>query len=290
MTKPSRKKAAKAGTKKVSALRRQSTALAPAGKFDEVLALIEAARRRAYQAVNTELVGLYWELGEYISSKIASAEWGDGVVDELAATIAREYPGMRLHAPQPVPDAAVLRGLPRRRESVSAADTIAVDPPSPHPRPDEAARGTPVLHARGAQGAVDLARPGAPAPHAGLPPPGARPGEGVSGVGTNPSERHRGVQERLQPRVPGPARRPLGGGPPWRPPAQPRPLHHRARPRLLLRSRRRRRMARFGDLAPLGRHRLERLERLVDCGTRVVEETLSGVRERNAAGRPPEEE
>jgi len=46
-------------------------------------------------AVNTELVGLYWQVGEYISEKIASAEWGDGVVDELAATIAREYPGMR---------------------------------------------------------------------------------------------------------------------------------------------------------------------------------------------------
>jgi predicted nuclease of restriction endonuclease-like (RecB) superfamily len=29
------------------------------------------------------------------SNKITSAEWGDGVVDELAATIARQYPGMR---------------------------------------------------------------------------------------------------------------------------------------------------------------------------------------------------
>ena len=57
--------------------------------------MIDAARRRAYQAINTELVDLYWELGEYISRKIASAEWGDGVVDELAATIARHYPGMR---------------------------------------------------------------------------------------------------------------------------------------------------------------------------------------------------
>jgi len=68
---------------------------ARAAKFDEVLGLIEAARRRAYQAVNTELVGLYWQLGEYISKKIASAEWGDGIVDDLAATIARAYPGMR---------------------------------------------------------------------------------------------------------------------------------------------------------------------------------------------------
>jgi hypothetical protein len=48
------------------------------GEFAEVLALIEAARRRAYQAVNTELEGLYWQLGEYISNKIESAQWGDG--------------------------------------------------------------------------------------------------------------------------------------------------------------------------------------------------------------------
>ena len=65
------------------------------GELAEVLALIAAARGRAYQAANTELVGLYWQLGELISEKIASAEWGDGVVDDLAATIAREYPGMR---------------------------------------------------------------------------------------------------------------------------------------------------------------------------------------------------
>jgi hypothetical protein len=36
----------------------------------------EAARNRAYQAVNAELVGPYWQLGEFISKKIASAEWG----------------------------------------------------------------------------------------------------------------------------------------------------------------------------------------------------------------------
>lgn len=40
-------------------------------------------------------MSLYWQLGEYISKKIASAEWGDGVVDELATAIARQYPGMR---------------------------------------------------------------------------------------------------------------------------------------------------------------------------------------------------
>jgi predicted nuclease of restriction endonuclease-like (RecB) superfamily len=64
-------------------------------RFAEVVALIEAARGRAYQAVNAELVSLYWQLGEYISRKIASAEWGDGVVEELAASLARRFPGLR---------------------------------------------------------------------------------------------------------------------------------------------------------------------------------------------------
>jgi len=94
VTKP-RKKSSNTGRQAAVVAPRRSTTLAPARKFDEVLALIEAARRRAYQAINTELVDLYWDLGEYISKKIASAEWGDAVVDELAATIARQYPGMR---------------------------------------------------------------------------------------------------------------------------------------------------------------------------------------------------
>jgi hypothetical protein len=55
---------------------RAERAIAEGGdtRFTEVIALIEAARGRAYQAVNAELVSLYWQLGDYISRKIASAE------------------------------------------------------------------------------------------------------------------------------------------------------------------------------------------------------------------------
>ena len=63
--------------------------------FAEVLSLIESARQRAYQAVNTELVTLYWRIGEYISGKLESAEWGDGVVDQLARHLAQTQPGLR---------------------------------------------------------------------------------------------------------------------------------------------------------------------------------------------------
>lgn len=63
--------------------------------FDEIVRLIDAARRRAFQAVNVALIELYWQIGEHISRKIAAAEWGDGVVDRLAAHVARKHPGLR---------------------------------------------------------------------------------------------------------------------------------------------------------------------------------------------------
>ncbi len=53
------------------------------------------ASGRASEAVNTALVSLSWQLGEYISEKLEKAAWGDGVVDEFAVTLARRYPGMR---------------------------------------------------------------------------------------------------------------------------------------------------------------------------------------------------
>ena len=63
--------------------------------FAEVVSLIEQARQRAYQAVDSELVGLYWRIGQYISAKLAAAVWGEGVVDRLAQHLARTMPGQR---------------------------------------------------------------------------------------------------------------------------------------------------------------------------------------------------
>ena len=63
--------------------------------FAEVIGLITAARQRAFQAVNTTLIDLYWQVGEYISRKIETAEWGEGVVPQLAQYIAKTQPGQR---------------------------------------------------------------------------------------------------------------------------------------------------------------------------------------------------
>jgi len=63
--------------------------------FAEVVRLIETSRGQALQAVNTALIELYWRVGELISKRIAAAEWGESVVPELAAYIARAQPGTR---------------------------------------------------------------------------------------------------------------------------------------------------------------------------------------------------
>ncbi len=66
-----------------------------ATNFTEIVQLIAAAKLRAIQAVNTSLIDLYWQVGEIISRKIEAAEWGDGVVNQLAEHIAQTQPGLR---------------------------------------------------------------------------------------------------------------------------------------------------------------------------------------------------
>lgn len=63
--------------------------------FAQVLGLIEAARGRALAAVNTELIDLYWSIGEHISRKIAEEEWGQGTVRDLAGYIQKRSPNAR---------------------------------------------------------------------------------------------------------------------------------------------------------------------------------------------------
>ena len=60
--------------------------------FDEVVALIEAARTRAVAAVNKELIDLYWNIGATISRRIADDGWGKGTVQALADYIQTRHP------------------------------------------------------------------------------------------------------------------------------------------------------------------------------------------------------
>ena len=63
--------------------------------FIEVIEMIQQTRQQAFQLVNTALIDLYWRVGEYISRKVESSAWGEGVVDQLAEYINQEHPELK---------------------------------------------------------------------------------------------------------------------------------------------------------------------------------------------------
>lgn len=63
--------------------------------FSEVYGIIAAHRNRVVQVVNNESLLMIWEVGGYVSKKISSAEWGDGVVRQLSEYIRTKDPTIR---------------------------------------------------------------------------------------------------------------------------------------------------------------------------------------------------
>lgn len=64
-------------------------------QFSVIVQLIQQARGNAYKAVNSELINLYWQVGEYISKKVADASWGDKTVEQLAEFIQKNNPDLK---------------------------------------------------------------------------------------------------------------------------------------------------------------------------------------------------
>ncbi len=64
-------------------------------QFTEVIQLIKKARYKALKTVNTELINLYWQVGEYISKRIAAEQWGKSVVLKLAKYIEKREPDLK---------------------------------------------------------------------------------------------------------------------------------------------------------------------------------------------------
>lgn len=63
--------------------------------FDEVINLIEKAKYNALKSVNIELISLYWKIGEYISRKLQTSEWGESIVEQLAEYIQNKRPDLK---------------------------------------------------------------------------------------------------------------------------------------------------------------------------------------------------
>ena len=71
-----------------------------AGLLAEVKERVRAARYAALKAVNKELVGLYWDIGRMIAERQKVEGWGKSVVQQLAADLQAEFPGMRGYSAQ----------------------------------------------------------------------------------------------------------------------------------------------------------------------------------------------
>ena len=61
----------------------------------EIKAQIHEAQQRAAQALNLELVGLYWKIGNSILARQDQQGWGARVVDRLAYDLRVHFPGMQ---------------------------------------------------------------------------------------------------------------------------------------------------------------------------------------------------
>ena len=63
--------------------------------FSAALELIRESRHKIYQYANQQLVALYWKFGRFVSGKVADADWGKGVVEQLAAYLQQAEPNLK---------------------------------------------------------------------------------------------------------------------------------------------------------------------------------------------------
>jgi predicted nuclease of restriction endonuclease-like (RecB) superfamily len=56
-------------------------------EFSEVLNKIQETRKKVFNHINTALIDLYWQIGQFISYRVKTETWGKGVVKELALFI-----------------------------------------------------------------------------------------------------------------------------------------------------------------------------------------------------------
>ncbi|MDE1161193.1 MAG: PDDEXK nuclease domain-containing protein [Acidobacteriaceae bacterium] len=63
-------------------------------------ARIRSSQLRATVAVNSELIELYWSIGQELSSRFQSEGWGGKIVERLAQDLRSEFPGMEGFSPR----------------------------------------------------------------------------------------------------------------------------------------------------------------------------------------------
>jgi len=63
--------------------------------FSEIIILIKQARVNTLKIVNSELINLYWNIGQYIYFKIEKSNWGQSIVKDLSDHIQKTEPDIK---------------------------------------------------------------------------------------------------------------------------------------------------------------------------------------------------
>lgn len=69
--------------------------ISPIEQFQQVVEIIRNNRDQLLRTANTALIETYWQVGKYVSEKIASSVWGDSVVKQLAEYISKSAPDLK---------------------------------------------------------------------------------------------------------------------------------------------------------------------------------------------------
>jgi predicted nuclease of restriction endonuclease-like (RecB) superfamily len=69
-------------------------------EFAKIISIIEEAKDKIYKAVNNGLIGMYWEIGEYIAQKVLENGWGKNTIREFSQFINTRYPDIKGFSPQ----------------------------------------------------------------------------------------------------------------------------------------------------------------------------------------------
>ena len=64
-------------------------------QFSDIIQLIKQSRSNAITAVNTEMINLYWNIGQYIYIRLENQQWGQSVVTELALFLKNTEPELK---------------------------------------------------------------------------------------------------------------------------------------------------------------------------------------------------
>lgn len=61
----------------------------------DIVSVIEAHRKIAFQKVNEELITMYYEIGKYLSKKVKEEKWGSKVIENISKEIKNKYPTLK---------------------------------------------------------------------------------------------------------------------------------------------------------------------------------------------------